>query len=284
MKNLNMKTKQLLLIALILLGFAGFGQNITNIKPKLVGDKIEVAYNIAGAKFYQVFNVYLYVSRDQGQTFEGPLKEVTGDVGKGISHGRRTITWEVMKEMPITNEELIFDVRVEPIDKQVKKSYFVQYLGNLTTPIGLRFGTLGKTGLFIEGRVSPSFSQQSSYTYTGDMIDDFNKPGYYQFSGKTSKPAMSALGGITFQPAWNTFLYAGAGYGTQKVMAEVDEFQYATNTKTATNWAENSVNNYSGFELEAGVIFRFGNIVLSGGATALNFKVFNFTAGIGVAF
>ena len=61
-----MKTKQLLIIAFILLGFAGFGQNVTNIKPKLIGDKIEVSFAITAAKFYQIFNVYLYVSRDQG--------------------------------------------------------------------------------------------------------------------------------------------------------------------------------------------------------------------------
>jgi hypothetical protein len=284
MKNINMKTKQLLLIAFILLGLAGFGQNVTDIKPKQIGDKIEVAYSITGAKFYQVFNVFLYVSRDKGQTYEGPLKEVTGDVGKGISDGRHSITWEAMKEMPFSNEELIFDVRVQPIDKPIKKQFFIQYVGNLTTPAGLRFGTLGKTGFFIEGRVSPSFNLQSSYTYTGDMIDNFNKPGYYQFSGKTAKPAMSALGGITFQPAWNTFIYAGAGYGTQKVMAEVDEFEYSTDKKTTTNWAENTASNHSGIELEAGVIFRFGHMVVSGGATALNFEVFNFTAGIGMAF
>ena len=279
-----MTTKHLLIIAFIFLGFAGFGQSVNDIKPKLIGDKIEVSYAITGAKFYQVFNVYLYVSRDQGQTFDGPLKEVSGDVGKGISDGRHSIIWEAMKEMPFSNEELIFDVRVQPVDKAIKKQFFIQYVGNLTTPAGLRIGTLGKTGFFIEGRVSPSFRQQSSYTYTGDLIDNFNKAGYYQFSDKTSKPAMSALGGITFQPAWNTFLYAGVGYGTQKGMAEVDEFEYATNTKTATNWAENTASNHSGIELEAGVIFRFGHMVVSGGATALNFEVFNFTAGIGVAF
>ena len=284
MKNTTVTTKQLLIIAFILMGFAGFGQSVTNINPKLIGDKIEVAYNITGARFYQVFNVYLYVSRDQGQTFEGPLKEVSGDVGKGISDGRRAITWEVMKEMPIANEELIFDVRAQTIDKPIKKSIFVQYVGNLTTPIGLRFGTLGKTGFFIEGRVSPTFNQQSSYTYTGDLIDNFNQPGYYQFTGETATPAFSALGGITFQPAWNTFIYAGAGYGTQKVMAEVDEYEYATNTKTATNWAENTENNYSGFELEAGIMYRFGHVLVSGGATTINFEAFNFTAGIGVAF
>ncbi len=189
-----------------------------------------------------------------------------------------------MKEMPFSDEELIFDVRIEVIEKSIEKSIFIQYVGNLTTPVGLRFGTLGKTGFFIEGRISPSFSQQSSYTYTGDMIDNFEKPGYYEFTGKTSNPSYSALGGITFQPAWNTFLYAGAGYGSQKFMAEVDEYEYATNTKTATNWAENSEDKYSGFELDAGILFRFGHVVVSGGATTINFEIFNFTAGIGVAF
>ena len=279
-----MKLKYLFIIIFLLGSFAGFSQKVTNIKAQLTGNKINVSYNITGAKFNQEFNVSLYVSRDNGKSWQGPLKQVEGDVGKGIKGGACIITWDMMKEMPMTREELVFDIRAEIISEEIKKSFFVEYVGNLITPIGVRAGILGKTGFYVEGRISPRFSTQGSYTYTGDLIDDYNQPGYYEFSGNTTYAAISALGGITFQPASNVFLYAGVGYGSQKYLAEVNEYSYDNNTKTGTNWAENTENSYSGIELGAGVILKFGNIIVSGGATALNFELFNFTAGIGVAF
>ena len=269
---------------LIMAAITGYSQRITGIKARLQGEQIVVSYNITGAKFYQEFNVYLYASRDNGNTYQGPLQEVTGDVGEGIKSGSHTIIWDVLKEMPFTDEEFIFDVRAQTVDKEVKKSVFVQYVGNLTTLAGVRAGMLGKTGFYIEGRISPGFSQQSSYTYTGDLIDDFNKPGYYQFTDNSQYAALSVLGGVTFQAGWNTFFYAGAGYGSQKFLVEVDEFEYATDSKTGSNWAESTESSYSGIELGAGIIQKFGNVIISAGCTTLNFEVFNFTAGIGVAF
>jgi hypothetical protein len=283
-KKQNMKHNQLLFIAFLLAGFSGFSQNITSIRPRLAGDKIVVGYNITGAKFYQEFTVSLYVSRDNGQNWQGPLQEVTGDVGAGIKGGQHTVTWEVMKEMPFTNEEFIFDVRAETIEKELKKKFFVQYAGNLTTPFGIRAGLLGKTGFYIEGRMSPGFTSESSYAYTGDYIDDFNQPGYYEFSGNTQYAAVSALAGVTFQLGWNTFLYAGAGYGTQKYLAEVNEYSYEDDALTGTNWAESTTASHSGVEVGAGFIQKLGPVIISAGATALNFEVFNFTAGVGVAF
>jgi hypothetical protein len=279
-----MKPKHLLFITFLLAGFTAISQNVTNIKAQLSGQEIVVNYNIGGAKFNQEFTVSLFISRDNGKTWQGPLKEVSGDVGSSIKSGAHSITWDMMKEIPMTGEELIFDVRAVTVNMEIKKAIFVQYVGNLTTPAGVRAGMLGKTGFYIEGRFSPGFNQQSSYTYTGDLIDDYNKPGYYQFSGNTTTAAMSALAGITFQPAWNTFLYIGAGYGTQKYLAEINEYSYEGNTQTATNWAESATASYSGVELDAGVMYRVGKVVVSAGGTALNFKVFNFTAGIGVAF
>jgi hypothetical protein len=283
-KKKNMQHKQFLFIAFLLAGFSGFSQNITSIRSRLAGDKIVVGYNITGAKFYQEFNVSLYVSRDNGQTWQGPLQEVSGDVGKGIKGGAHSITWDMLKELPMTNEELVFDVRAETVEKELEKNFFVQYAGNLTTPFGARAGLLGKTGFYIEGRMSPGFGNESSYIYTGDYIDDFNQPGYYEFSGNTQYAAVSALVGVTFQLGWDTFIYGGAGYGVQNYIAEVNEYSYEGDALTGTNWAESTESSYSGVELGAGLIQRFGPVIISGGATALNFEVFNFTAGVGVAF
>lgn len=279
-----MKPRHLFFILFLFAGFSGMSQNVTNINRRLSGNKVIIGYTISGAQFNQEFNVSLYVSRDNGQTWQGPLQEVTGDVGKGIKGGAHSITWDMMKEMPMTNEELVFDVRAETINKELKKSFFVQYVGNLTTPVGARIGLLGKTGFYIEGRMSPGFGTESRYTYTGDYIDDFNQAGYYEFSGNTQYAAFSALAGITYQPGWNTFLYAGAGYGMQKYLAELNEYSYEGDALTGTNWAESTENSYSGVELGVGFIQRFGPVIISGGATALNFEVFNFTAGVGVTF
>ena len=137
-----------MLIAFIFLCFAGFGQSVTQIKPKLKGDKLVVEYNITGAKFYQEFNVYLYVSRDQGKTFEGPLKEVSGDVGKGIGSGSHSITWEVMKEMPFSNEELVFDVRCATHRQASKKIILCAICGQPNHSSRASNWTAGENRLF----------------------------------------------------------------------------------------------------------------------------------------
>ncbi len=261
-------------------------QSVTNIVvEKTKKDKIKIWYEITSAKFNQKFNVSLYVSDDHGKTFKGPLKEVKGDVGKGIKEGKRMIIWDVMKEMPFVEKTLVFDVRVETIENPIGKKFFVSYIGNQVTPIGIRLGNSHKLGWFIEARASLLAKEKTAYSYNDGFIVNFNKPdAYYSTTGNEGYIAYYAGGGFTFQLGWNAFFYTGAGYGVEKRVFKIDEYSYDGDSKTGSSWVAVEVENYSGVEFSAGLMLRFGNIIISGGGTVLKFKKAGFTAGIGISF
>ncbi len=93
--------RTLILIALLVCtAIASYGQRITNIEPEKQGNKIIVHYDIRGARFNEHFNVSLYVSKNGGKTFQGPLEAVSGDIGKGIQEGTdKKIVWDVFKDV-----------------------------------------------------------------------------------------------------------------------------------------------------------------------------------------
>ncbi|MEI8007030.1 MAG: hypothetical protein WCI48_12555, partial [Bacteroidota bacterium] len=62
------------------------GQEVRNVISEVKDGIVTIHYSISG-KFYQIFNISIYVSRDGGNNFIGPLKEVTGDVGQNIKRG-----------------------------------------------------------------------------------------------------------------------------------------------------------------------------------------------------
>jgi hypothetical protein len=278
--------KFFLLIALLL--FFGStivqAQRILNIEARPSGNTIIVDYSIKGAKFYQKFDVELYVSRDGGITYEGPLKYVSGDVGDNILSGDKSIIWNVLDEIPVINQDFVFDIKVNVRGEGIKKRFFVQYVGNMITPVGVRVGILGKTNFYLEARASMLFNTTPGYEYTNGAIDNFNQSGYYMFTGSKAYVAQSVLAGLTFQAGKTTFFYLGGGFGSQKFVAEIGKYSYSENSEPEMAWASDTENVYSGGEAAAGIILNPGRFVISAGATALNFELFNFTAGFGYAF
>ena len=279
--------KQILILTVLFLGItlSTFAQQVSDIQVRASGDKIKVGYTISGLKYYQdISAIDFYVSRDGGQTFEGPLKEISGDISPGLRNGKYVMIWDVLKEIPFTSEELIFDVRISVTEKERKKSFMVSLVGNATTPLGLRIGQLGKIGWYAEFRSSLSPFTAAEYTYENETITDYDKPGYYEFNGNKGYFAWSAIGGITIQASWNVFFNIGVGYGTDNYMYEIDEYTYENDTQTGTSWVQDNDYSATGFELDAGMILKFNKLVISGGGTAINFQTFNWLLGIGVAF
>lgn len=259
------------------------GQKINNIEVQKSGNKIIVDYQISGARFFETFNVSLYVSRDNGNTWEGPLKMVTGDIGKINTPGMKSITWDVLNEFPILNEEFIFDVRAEVLKDGVKKKFFSQYVGNFITPVGARVGVLGKTGVYFEARTSLK-KGGSDFTYTNNLINNYNQAGYYSFNGDTFYEALSVEIGTTIQISRLAFFYAGAGYSTQKYWADFDVYDYNTDSHSGSDSALSTADEYSGVGISGGIIIKAGKLIVSAGGTTVNFETFNFTIGLGYAF
>ena len=153
-KHTIMKKAILLLFLSVLFSSINIhAQKITNVNAHVSGDKIIIDYSINGAKFNESFHVYLLVSFDNGMSYD-PVYKVQGDVGDEIRNGKHQIIWDALKEMPFTDEELKFDVRANIIVKEIKRAFFVSYTANDMTPFGLRIGTIGKIGWYVEGRAN----------------------------------------------------------------------------------------------------------------------------------
>ncbi len=86
-----------------------YAQKVTNITAEQVGQNIQVSYNLETESHC---TISLFYSTDNGSTWQGPLKKVSGDVGEKISSGNKKITWDVLNEM----EQLKFSSVVFKID------------------------------------------------------------------------------------------------------------------------------------------------------------------------
>jgi formylglycine-generating enzyme required for sulfatase activity len=76
-----------------------FAQSISNITASQSGKNIAINYALNGIEGITTYEIKLFVSPDGGNTWQGPLTLVTGDVGKGqAAANNKSITWEVLKE------------------------------------------------------------------------------------------------------------------------------------------------------------------------------------------
>jgi formylglycine-generating enzyme required for sulfatase activity len=104
--------------ALITLGSSSFAQNISNITTTQSGKNILVNYNLTGKEGITAYEVKLYVSPDGGNTWQGPLTAVTGDVGKvQAAANSKSITWDVLKEPGFSQ------IKGDNIQFKIKASY-----------------------------------------------------------------------------------------------------------------------------------------------------------------
>ena len=90
-----------------------YAQHIDNVRAEQDGKKINIYYNITGAKSGQTFMIKLYCSTNGGQTWGSPLYYVSGDVGKNISGGyNKHIFWDVLSEREkLAGDRICFEIR-----------------------------------------------------------------------------------------------------------------------------------------------------------------------------
>lgn len=277
--------KKIYLLSFLALSFVFLSaQEIKNITAVSAGDKITVKYSVHGLNFNQSLDISLYYSSDKGLTFEGPVMAATGNIGKNIRNGNHEIIWDALKELPFTKGDLVFDIRGELVEEKIKRSIFISYVGNTQTYLGIRAGMIGKIGWYVEGRMNFAAFENDSYEYEDGLVKDYDRPGYYEFNGDNFYSALFVGGGVTYQAARNLFLYAGAGYGKENYLYGIDHYNYETESNTGSSYVLDPDYSNEGIEADAGIIYRFNKVIVSGGATTINFKTINWTAGIGICF
>ena len=77
-----------------ILSFPLLAQTVSNVQAEQVGKQIVITYSLD-----KQADISVCYTTDGGKTFSDPLKQVTGDVGKNITAGHHTITWNVLEEV-----------------------------------------------------------------------------------------------------------------------------------------------------------------------------------------
>jgi len=266
-----------------------YSQTISKIQTVQSGNNIIIYYSLSGVKFNQVCNVSVYLSKDGGRTFKGPLSAVYGDVGENITEGNKKIIWEVFKDITNLEGDIVFDVRAEVIEEEIKKRFFINYSFNFSfqsrnyiiAPFGLKIGKLGKTGWYINACLNTKFTD---FEYDGKEIINYEVKGYYEFDNEVNYMRLIVTGGLTFQPTRNLFIYTGFGYGEKQLLWHIYQYSYPDDQQTGDAYVKDNNYSISGIETEAGFIIRANKLLFNIGVSALKFKFYSVSLGMGVNF
>lgn len=275
----------ILFLLIFLFTLSGRAQRITNVQATVKDDKVLIGYQIKGLECQQsIESINFYVSKDGGSKFIGPLNEISGDIEPGLRNGKYIVAWEALKEMPFSNERLVFDVRADIDEKKRQRAIMLSYVGNTTTPIGGRIGQLGKVSWYLEGRASTLVNQSTQYTYSGNNLENYPNENFEtEPTDEDGWKAFSAIIGATIQTDCNFFIYIGMGYGSEKYIKKFDETDNLSGAWVGSVWAIDDSKTMQGLEMDGGLIFRYKKLLISGGMTILNLERYNWTVGLGIA-
>ncbi len=88
-------------------------QSVSSVDFYQDGKTVVITYDLD-----KTATVAICVSTDGGKTFSAPLKQVSGDVGKGVDSGKKRIVWDVLAERDkLVGDRIAFKVYVEGIHK-----------------------------------------------------------------------------------------------------------------------------------------------------------------------
>ena len=107
------------------LSYISTAQKVSNIAFRQEQSTIIVSYDL---ETKTPCEISLFVSTDDGNTWQGPLKKVTGEAGAKIATGNHSITWNVLEEFEeLRGDKIKFQVRADaqlrtdtPVIKTVK--------------------------------------------------------------------------------------------------------------------------------------------------------------------
>lgn len=262
-----------LLSILLVFTVLSSAQTVTNVTAVQVGKTIEIAYDLDKAA-----DITVYMSTSGGTTYR-ELRKVSGDVGKTVGPGHKTVMWDVLEEMgELTGDNIVFMVRgdgnaearwrkkqcQEAIKAMPYSTFFTLNLAYSPMPqwsYGFKIGQVKVAGWYA--------SVMSNFHFKG-MYHPFEEGQDYGLSEcKTAR--LSVQAGFAVRPWKPMTLLFGVGYG------------YRTLTyKTTDNvWYSYPKRTYQGVDASFGFLFDIKGFALSAEAVTTNFKTIEARVGVG---
>ena len=273
-----MKTRKLMTMLLLLMGAqAAMAQDhVTNIRAKQEDKMVTIKYDLAVRS-----EVKLLISIDDGKHYTDTLK-VTGMVNKIVPQGKnKIIRWQAFKDLgygdyPEIRFKFITEEKPLPKIKRIPTITFITLNGGMTNTqnpsLGFTVGQVEKYGWFAS--VMSGFSFAGLAPAATSDADGFVGEDLPFYKDEYARTTLSIMGGGVMRMNDRMYLKAGWGFGNRSV-----------SWKTLDDrWVRNKGYSAVGLDLSAGMMFNFGQFVLSLDAVTTNFKIFEGRIGLGYSF
>jgi len=267
------KTVILTAILVVFSAIAAKAQQIVNVSQK--GNDIVVEYDLTNPADF----VRLYVSLDGGETYRGPLKEVSGELTNVPAGYNHSITWHVLREFgtdAFESDQVRFKISVKLKEKWYKET-FVTFNGAYSflpqASFGFSVGQVKHFGWFVSVMSNGNFS---GFSYAVDCNGNgYTSEGYLPtYTGEKSKMRLSVMGGGLMRLSGPLCARVGVGYGNRTMRWKVND----------GSWNRIKDSSFEGVDLSAGLQLNLGGFVASLEAVTTQFQTIEGKLGLGFSF
>ena len=252
-------------------------QNVTNIVAEQVEKKIHVSYDLD-----RQADITLFLSTDGGKSFT-ELRRVSGDVGKGVGPGHKTIVWDVLSERErLVGEDFVFKVKAEGDAKDLRHKN-EQQRGRYCTFITLNSAYSPQPqwsyGFKVGGMKTWGWyaSLMSNFDFVGMGEEPFQTGKTYMLNGDSRTFRFSAQAGLVLQPCKPISVLLGVGYG-YRTIAYWSKIADYVGTGSWRSYPERTL---EGVDVSLGMLFDIKGFALSAEAVTTNFQTIEARIGVG---
>ena len=177
-------------------------QQVNNVEASQLGQNIVVTYDL---ETEQPCTINLFISTNGGNTWQGPLKEVQGQVGPFIQSGKNSIIFFVLNEFnELRGDKILFSVEASKDNKKLAGPVWtinsMVFPGWGTTKVSYGKKGLGRSLIFFStlliAIVSNNNSNKQYEAYLNEKNDQRQMNIYYN-NANTSHQIALISGGIS---------------------------------------------------------------------------------------
>ncbi len=223
--------------------------------------------------------VRLFVSFDGGNTYRGPMQQVSGDIADVKAGFSRNIVWDVLKELDMdefNNENVRFKLNILLKERWPQETFVTLNASYSPAPqcsFGFSVGQVKRFGWFV--------SVMSNGNFSGFHPDGIcNGQGFLpdahlmQYTGETSKMRLSVMAGGMMRIKGPWMARVGVGYGNRALLWQTTDGQ----------WLRNTAYSLQGIDFSAGLQLHLKGFAMSLEAVTTQFQNVEAKIGLGYAF
>ena len=223
--------------------------------------------------------VRLFVSLDGGDTYRGPMQQVSGDIVDVKAGFGRSIVWDVLKELDVKefdNDQVRFKLNILLKERWPRETFITANAAYSLAPqgsVGFSVGQVKRFGWFVSVMSNGDFS---GFQADGDCDGQGCLPDGHlmQYTNEVSKMRLSVMAGGVMRIVGPLCARVGLGYGNRTLLWQT----------TDGEWYRNKDYSLQGIDLSAGVQLHLKGFVMSLEAVTTQFQNVETKIGLGYAF